>query len=176
MVSLEEPHLVCAKNNGFKWKIYFAVMVILFTVPMVAHEARGFIISYCGEECAYDYGVLRAPILIETIITPEPRIVKKVVYYGNGTCVPYARYRSGIELYGNAGTFLDRAEKNGYATGTKPVLGGIMVTAESTGHVAVVEKIEKEKVYVSEQNVKGLYKVSWRWFDLADKRILGFIY
>ncbi len=150
-------------------------MAILLVAPQVAHEAGGVSGPPCVN-CAWDAGTIKAPVIIETVITPEPREVKKVVYYGNGTCVPYARQRSGIKLYGNAATFLSRAEAGGYATGSKPVLGGIMVTDETTGHVAVIEKIEENRVYISEQNVNGLYVVSKRWLDLNDDRIIGYIY
>ena len=177
-MTLDEPPLFKRLAKEISWKHYLFMVVMLLTTPQIAHEAIGAAGCPCVN-CAWNAGLIKAPVIIETIITPpEPvlRVVKKVKWFGNGTCVPYARYRTGIMLYGNAGTFLDRAERAGYTKGTEPVLGGMVITNETTGHVAVVEKIEEDKIYISEQNVEGAYIVSNRWLDIMDKRIVGFIY
>lgn len=59
-------------------------------------------------------------------------------------CVPYARERSGIEIYGDAYSWWDRAAPR-YARGHKPRPGAVLVLARTKqmphGHVAVVQRI-----------------------------------
>ena len=57
-------------------------------------------------------------------------------------CVPYARQRSGVQLYGDAASWWDQADGR-YAKGSDPVPGGVLVFRRSGrlpyGHVAVVQ-------------------------------------
>jgi surface antigen len=56
-------------------------------------------------------------------------------------CVPYARSRSGIPIYGDAGTWWDKAGGH-YSRGQTPALGSVMVLTGYAGpgraHLAVV--------------------------------------
>ena len=113
-------------------------------------------------------------VIVNPIIYEPP--VQKVKSYGNGTCVPYARERSGIQIYGSANTFLDQALLSGYNITDKPEVGAIVVLAESPmGHVAVIEELTDSGFIVSEQNFKGLYIVSRREVLSGYKGIVGFI-
>ena len=59
-------------------------------------------------------------------------------------CVPYARQRSGISIYGDAYTWWDKAAGK-FARGTTPRLGAVMVlngyAGRSRAHVAVVRAV-----------------------------------
>lgn len=126
---------------------------------------------------AWDYGTIKAPVIMHTEKTPPPPKFKVALKsYGNGTCVPYARYKTGIQLTGWAGSLLNRAEEAGYTTSSDPMIGGMIITSESRGHVAVVETIEDDTVTVSEQNVTGLHIVSTREIPLDSPIIQGYIY
>ena len=61
---------------------------------------------------------------------------------GSLECVPYARQRSGVQLYGDAASWWDQADGR-YAKGSDPVPGGVLVFRRSGrlpyGHVAVVQ-------------------------------------
>lgn len=64
---------------------------------------------------------------------------------GIGTqCVPYARSRSGIKIFGDAYTWWDGAQGQ-YARGSLPMLGSVLVLSKTKrlrrGHVAVVTAI-----------------------------------
>lgn len=63
-------------------------------------------------------------------------------------CVPYARERSGIAIFGNAGTWWNQA-KGVYARGSTPRSGAVLAIAPSSampiGHVAVVNKVIDER-------------------------------
>ena len=63
-------------------------------------------------------------------------------------CVPYARSRSQIELYGNAATWWSQAQGL-YARGQTPRTGSVLVFKASgampVGHVAVVRKIVDDR-------------------------------
>lgn len=63
-------------------------------------------------------------------------------------CVPYARTRSGVGIYGDAGTWWDKAQGK-YARGTEPLLGSVMVLTGYAGpgraHVAVVANLVSDR-------------------------------
>jgi len=65
-------------------------------------------------------------------------------YTYSGTCVPFARMVSGIEIYGNAHTWWDQAAGK-YARGAEPRVGSVMVMkahgSMRVGHVAMVSQI-----------------------------------
>ena len=66
-----------------------------------------------------------------------------------GQCVPFAREASGIDIYGDAWTWWDKADGK-YRRGHKPVVGSVIVFAKSAklrlGHVAVISRIVDERV------------------------------
>ena len=63
-------------------------------------------------------------------------------------CVPYARARSGVGIFGDAGTWWAKAEGQ-YARGTTPLLGSVMVLTGYAGpgraHVAVVARLVSDR-------------------------------
>ncbi|HKP24910.1 MAG TPA: CHAP domain-containing protein, partial [Dongiaceae bacterium] len=68
---------------------------------------------------------------------------------GIGTqCVPYARSRSGIKIFGDAYTWWDGA-KGQYARGNLPALGSVLVLSKTKrlrrGHVGVVTAIVSDR-------------------------------
>lgn len=73
-------------------------------------------------------------------------------------CVPYARDVSGIEIYGDAHTWWDKAGKHPqYARGKMPVKGSVLVLSKTGrlqyGHVAVVERVlNKREIEVTHVN------------------------
>jgi hypothetical protein len=74
-------------------------------------------------------------------------------------CVPYARAQSGIDIYGNAGTWWDQAEGR-YARGKTPRVGAVLAfqptRAMPIGHVAVVAEIVDERhIYLDHANWSG---------------------
>jgi hypothetical protein len=74
-------------------------------------------------------------------------------------CVPYARARSGIQLFGNAGTWWVSAEGR-YARGRTPVLGSVMVltgyAGPGRGHVGVVsELVSSREIRIDHANWLG---------------------
>jgi surface antigen len=71
-------------------------------------------------------------------------------------CVPYARSRSGIALYGDAGTWWNQAEGR-YERGSEPMLGSVMVLTGYAGpgraHVAVVaSQVSDREITVDHAN------------------------
>lgn len=60
-------------------------------------------------------------------------------------CVPYAREASGVEIYGDAHTWWNQAQKKGYQSGVTPKTGAVLVLKKSSklsrGHVAVVKRV-----------------------------------
>ncbi|MEO0131087.1 MAG: LysM peptidoglycan-binding domain-containing protein [candidate division WOR-3 bacterium] len=95
-----------------------------------------------------------------------------------GYCTWYvAQRRGGVPWSGNAGAWLANARAYGYATGSEPVPGAIMVTRESWwGHVAYVESVSGNMVTISEMNYQGYGIVSRRTLNKNDWRIRGYIY
>lgn len=74
----------------------------------------------------------------------------------NLQCVPFAREKSGIQIYGNAHTWWNKGTKT-YARGNKPQKGSVLVLAKTGklkyGHVAYVKKvISPRKIVVAHAN------------------------
>jgi hypothetical protein len=63
-------------------------------------------------------------------------------------CVPYARERSGVQLFGDAGSWWDLAAGH-YARSNEPQLGAVLVltgyAGPHRGHLAVVAAIESDR-------------------------------
>jgi len=94
-----------------------------------------------------------------------------------GYCTWYVAQRRYVPWGGNAGTWLYQAKLRGYKTGKDPKKGAILVTSESWwGHVAVVEKVGKGTITVSEMNYKGWGKTSTRTISTNNRVIKGYIY
>lgn len=66
-----------------------------------------------------------------------------------GQCVPFARAASGIEIYGDAWTWWDRADGR-YQRGHTPRQGAVIVFSKTSrlplGHVAVVSRVVEKRV------------------------------
>lgn len=66
-----------------------------------------------------------------------------------GECVPFARAASGIEIYGDAWTWWDKAAGH-YRRSDRPRAGAVIVFARSAklplGHVAVVSRVVDDRV------------------------------
>lgn len=66
-----------------------------------------------------------------------------------GECVPFARAASGIQLYGDAWTWWDRAQGK-YRRGVVPKTGAVIVFEKSArlrlGHVAVISRVVTSRV------------------------------
>ncbi len=170
MVTLDEPPLI----RGRHYIIMITIVTSLLLPPTPAHEAFD---NCCPPppKVGWDSTTIKAPLLI---ISKEfaPEIIQRPVGSGNGSCVPYARHKTGIQLTGWAGTLLQRAEDAGYATSTMPAKGGMVITDESNGHVAVVEEVKDDAIVVSEQNYAGRYIVSSREIPMDDPIIRGYIH
>ena len=169
MNKLDEPPLI----KGAKYIILIAIILSLFK-PIYILEALDNNENNVVNK-SWNTDELQAPLLmIAKIFAPIKKNINYKVY-GNGTCVPYARYKTGILLYGWAGSLLERAEAAGYHISTIPAVGGMVVTNESNGHVAVVEDVIDGFIIISEQNYEGLHIVSTRKLPLDSKKIEGYI-
>jgi hypothetical protein len=92
--------------------------------------------------------------------------------YAPGYCTWYAynrRYQMGIftgALWGNGGTWHIGAARDGVATDHSPRVGDVI---DLPGHVAVVEVVGDNAVYISEMNYGGLYRYNTRWVANASQ-------
>jgi surface antigen len=95
-----------------------------------------------------------------------------------GYCTWYVAQKRYVPWGGNAGTWLYNAKVLGYKTGKTPTVGSIVVTTDSPyyGHVALVEKVGKGTITVSEMNYKGWGKVNTRVIATSSRSIRGYIY
>ena len=170
MNNVEEPPLIRGTN-------YIISLTILLSIifPSVVYEAFDNSHVY-NPENTWNTEEIKAPLLIiAKEFTPGAETIGQI-YQGNGSCVPYARSKTGINLSGWAGTFLTQAEEKGYATSTIPSKNGMLITSNSNGHVAVVEDITEDSIIISEQNYLGPYIISTRELKFDDPTIRGYIY
>lgn len=113
--------------------------------------------------------------------TPEPdppeapRIVLAETFgWVWGNCTYYVAERRSeagepVTWRGDARYWARNAESQGYIVTDEPSVGAIYVATDEnsrgtlSGHVAYVERIEGERVLISEMNYIGLNRVSYRW-------------
>lgn len=106
--------------------------------------------------------------------------------YPYGQCTWWVAQKRPAPNWGNAKTWLKRAEADGYSVcygrnceprpGAIISLKGTSLTARLYGHVAYVEKVEGSEVAFSEMNYFGWAKISARALTIGDRSILGYIY
>ena len=98
--------------------------------------------------------------------------------YPYGWCTYYVATRRYVpSSWGNARNWLNSARSAGYATGSEPAVGAIMVTSESGyGHVAYVESVDGGSITVAEMNYVGWGVTSRRTLSAAAGVIRGFVY
>ncbi len=145
-------------------------------------------------------GYLTKPLLAETQITPvrsqpikmtslKTTAVKTVAssakldssggnHFAYGYCTWYVASRRNVPWFGNAGTWLSGARGAGFATGSTPAVGAIMVTSEgSVGHAALVDSVNGDgTITVSEMNYSGFGRITSRTISATYGAIKGFIY
>jgi N-acetylmuramoyl-L-alanine amidase len=97
-----------------------------------------------------------------------------------GWCTWYVATWRNVTWRGDAGWWYDNAKSQGYAVGSTPKVGAIMVTWESyLGHVAYVEAVNADGSWtVSEMNYVAFDTIDWRTIKPAQlgSRLVGFIY
>jgi surface antigen len=80
--------------------------------------------------------------------------------------------------WGNAKNWLNSARAAGYATGSTPQAGAIVVTTDNRfyGHVAYVESESGDSITVSEMNYVGWGRVNTRSIPKGSSTIRGYVY
>lgn len=115
--------------------------------------------------------------------TSASRINNRPGSSSNGYAYGYCTYYVAIKRYvpggwGNANRWFSSAKRSGYATGSAPAVGAIMVSGESgLGHVAYVERVNNDGTFVvSEMNAPRWNRISTRTIRTGYGKIVGFIY
>ncbi len=103
----------------------------------------------------------------------------------NGQCVLYVRHETEI-LYkgcnGEAWTCYEKAKQSGYATGSEPRVGSIIVFNKSSklsvGHVGIVKAIDGDNITIRDSNWVEYHTVGEHVINTATTEydILGYIY
>jgi len=99
-------------------------------------------------------------------------------HFSYGYCTWYVANRRPIPWFGNAIEWWPNARAYGYAEGSTPAVGAVMVTRESSpGHVAYVESVNGDGSWtVSEMNFVAWGVVSRRTLRPGQAPVVGFIY
>lgn len=147
---------------------------------------------------------LQKPLIVDTQVTIDPpkpvavlpkKIVKTIKAtatvdvssndgssahrFPYGYCTYYVASHRFVPWSGNAISWLSGARAFGFATGTTPQTGAILVTSEGgwTGHVALVDKVNDDgTITISEMNYAGFGVVSSRTISISYAPIKGYIY
>jgi len=96
-----------------------------------------------------------------------------------GQCTWYVATKVVIPWHGDAWTWYSNAQSAGWAVGSTPRVGGVMVTWESRifGHVSYVESINADGSWVvSEMNYVGWGVIDQRTVRPGQVPLIGFIY
>lgn len=147
---------------------------------------------------------IQKPLVAETQVTietpkPKTRVLATPVYktsvaklaevdttavdqgahrFPYGYCTYYVSQRRFIPWSGNAISWLRGAQSFGFATGSTPQVGAIVVTSEGryTGHVGMIDAINGNEITITEMNYKGYGVVSSRTISANYGSIMGYIY
>ena len=91
---------------------------------------------------------IRSFLAASALMATAPAAAASLLDYV-GECVPFARAASGIQIYGDAWTWWDKAAGQ-YRRGDRPEIGAVIVFARSErlplGHVAVISRIVDPRV------------------------------
>ncbi|MFA6492578.1 MAG: CHAP domain-containing protein [Patescibacteria group bacterium] len=147
-------------------------------------------------------GYLPKPLVAETVVTKEEKVVVKTSTkvkttqvnkvtskiatieageshsFPYGYCTYYVSQRRNIPWSGNAIAWLSGAQRFGFATGSTPQVGSIVVTTEGgkTGHVGMVDGVDGDQITITEMNYRGFGVISTRTISASYSRIMGYIY
>ena len=110
--------------------------------------------------CVSETPVYR-PITSGPVQSAAPRFVSAPA----SQCVPYARSRSGIELFGDAYLWWNMAGAEGYPRSYSPAQGAVMVlqvgTEGTRGHLAYVQRVvSSREIIVDHANWHGHQEVA----------------
>jgi hypothetical protein len=128
--------------------------------------ALALIVSACAGGPSYRAAMPRPFHIIQAdahgeAITGPPRIIPAPPM----ECVPFARLRSGIEVWGDAHLWWQAASAAGYVETSQPVAGDVIVIrigeAGNRGHVAYVKRVASSReIYVDHANWHGRQEVA----------------
>lgn len=96
-----------------------------------------------------------------------------------GQCTNWVKYKRPDlpTQMGNANQYLVSARRYGFATGSTPRAGAVVVTNESwVGHVAYVESVNGDTITISEMNYVGPFIASRRTISIHSSVIRGYVY
>ena len=99
--------------------------------------------------------------------------------FDRGYCTWWIAQRRAVTWLGNANEWYANAQAQGYAVGTQPLPGAILVrqsaSAGGDGHVAYVESVNGTSFTVSEMNVSMLGQLTTRTYNTVSDPPLGLI-
>lgn len=175
------PALVLTVMSGGNMKkqisLVLATMLVVLTLPFIAvfsmgNEVVSFLAGTPNAEAAETQGFyMGGPVEGDT--------------YAWGNCTYWAfamRLWAGSPIptsWGNANTWDDRAERDGYEVNHIPAIGAVYQTdAGEWGHVAYVIKVDAQTGdwTISEMNARGLNIVSTRTFSKGAAQFVKFIH
>lgn len=106
-----------------------------------------------------------------------------VARFDAGYCTAWVAQRRAVPWNGNAIEWYANAQSLGFAVGTVPVPGAILVRQSATwgayGHVAYVESVQGTSFTVSEMNVNQVGELTTATHDFSGglpQNVLGFVY
>ena len=107
-----------------------------------------------------------APVVKKSNLATAP-----IGYYPVNQCTHYVWSQRPAGAWGNGNLWFDNARRDGWATGLTPQAGAIGV-AKSGNHVVLIEKVDGNRVYLSERNYdfRGSYRE--RWASASDFRYI----
>ena len=124
------------------------------------------------------------PVVQTAVATAAPSVIPAIRAFGGGSfangyaygyCTWYVATRRSIPgSWGNAINWYYFAPSYGYSTGSVPAVGAIAWTAAGYyGHVAYVEAVSGNEVYISEMNYGGNWgRVTTRWVSASAFRYI----
>lgn len=111
---------------------------------------------------------------VTTNTTKQARSDSHGNFYAYGNCTHLAKeLRPDLpNNLGNANMWYINAKAQGLPVGYEPAVGAVAEATTGYMHVAVVQKIDGDRIYIIEKNYEGFNIVSSRWANASDFRYL----
>jgi len=184
-IKLPNVNLIKINETNIESKDYFALKPTLPKTESreeIENKKQEEEIQKKQQELAYNssYSYSRDVITRETrsYSSTESNTTNYINGYYYGYCTWYVANQKNIpQSWGNAGQWLYGAISSGYATGSTPEPGAIIVTGEGGyGHVGIVQSVHDNAITISEMNYIGWGIVNEREIGLDNPVIRGYIY
>lgn len=160
--------------SSIGWKFGLKIATIKYQNNLTSETLRP------GQTLKLPAADISPDVVKKLAVKPKPRVNpgSSNNAYPYGWCTYYVATRRYVPgHWGNARSWLSSAKSAGYAIGSAPQAGAIVVLNESwMGHVAYVDSVNGNSITISEMNYRGWGVVDQRTISASGGKVMGYVY